>query len=250
LKTETTRRTIPSISTEQMIEVDRLMTEVYGIQLIQMMENAGGNLAELSRRMLDGDVHSKHIAVLCGGGNNGGGGMVAARRLHNWGAQVHLHLIDEPSRLNEVPTQQWRILEAMGVENRDEIDLEATDLIIDAMIGYGLAGNPRGVIAEWINKVNASGRPVLALDTPSGLDTTTGLPGQPCVHAYATLTLALPKTGLISAKAAPYIGELYLADISVPPQLYEKLGIEIPAIFIHDTIIKIGKSETYVKEVS
>jgi NAD(P)H-hydrate epimerase len=138
----------------------------------------------------------------------------------------------------------------MGVENRDEIDLEATDLIIDAMIGYGLAGNPRGVIAEWINKVNASGRPVLALDTPSGLDTTTGLPGQPCVRASATLTLALPKTGLISAKAAPYIGELYLADISVPPQLYEKLGIEIPAIFIHDTIIKIGKSETYVKEVS
>jgi NAD(P)H-hydrate epimerase len=109
LKTETTRRTIPSISTEQMIEVDRLMTEVYGIQLIQMMENAGGNLAELSRRMLDGDVHSKHIAVLCGGGNNGGGGMVSARRLHNWGAQVHLHLIDEPSRLKEVPAQQWRI---------------------------------------------------------------------------------------------------------------------------------------------
>jgi NAD(P)H-hydrate epimerase len=250
LKTEPTRRTIPSISTEQMIEVDRLMMDVYGIQLIQMMENAGGNLAELSRRMLGGDVQSKHIAVLCGGGNNGGGGMVAARRLHNWGTQVQLHLIDEPPRLKEVPALQWRILEAMGVEIRDEIDLEATDLIIDAMIGYGLAGNPRGVIAEWINKVNASGRPVLALDTPSGLDTTTGLPGQPCVRAYATLTLALPKTGLISAKAAPYIGELYLADISVPPQLYEKLGIAIPAIFIHDTIIKIGKNEAYVKEVS
>jgi NAD(P)H-hydrate epimerase len=244
MKVEQVTDSIPSISTQQMREVDRLMIEEFGIQLIQMMENAGGNLAELSRRMLGGDVHSKRIAVLCGGGNNGGGGMVAARRLQNWGSQVKLCLIVDPSRLKDVPAQQWRILEAMGVENIDEIDLEDTDLIIDAMIGYGLTGNPRGVIAEWINKVNASGRPVLALDTPSGLDTTTGLPGQPCVRAYATMTLALPKTGLISAKAAPYIGELYLADISVPPQLYEKLGIEVPAIFNYGPIIKIEKSDT------
>jgi NAD(P)H-hydrate epimerase len=222
-----------------MIEVDRLMIEGFFIQLTQMMENAGGNLAELSRRMFDGDVRSKRIAILCGAGNNGGGGMVAARRLHNWGAQVQLHIVTEPSRLKGVPAQQWSILNAMGIENHAEINLEDTDLIIDVMIGYGLTGSPRGLIAEWIIKANASGRPILALDTPSGLDTTTGIPGHPCLRATATMTLALPKTGLVSVKAAPYIGKLYLADISVPPQLYEKLGIEIPAIFIHDTIIKI-----------
>jgi NAD(P)H-hydrate epimerase len=107
------------------------------------------------------------------------------------------------------------------------------------MIGYGLTGDPRGIVANWITRVNDAGRPVLALDTPSGLDTTTGTPGNPCVRASATLTLALPKTGLVAAEAIAYVGDLYLADISVPPQLYKRLGIEIPPIFTHDTIVNI-----------
>jgi len=79
---------IPGISTQQMIEVDRLMIEEYGIKLIQMMENAGRNLAEMARCMCDGSLQRKRIVVLCGLGNNGGGGIVAARHLHNWGSQV------------------------------------------------------------------------------------------------------------------------------------------------------------------
>jgi NAD(P)H-hydrate epimerase len=222
-----------------MIEVDRLMMEEYGIQLIQMMENAGKNLAELSRRMLGGDVRAKHIAVLSGAGNNGGGGMVSARHLHNWGADVMLKVFGTLSETKNIPAHQLRILELMGISNRDTVDLNNTDLIIDAMIGYGLTGDPRGIVANWITRVNDAGRPVLALDTPSGLDTTTGTPGNPCVRASATLTLALPKTGLVAAEAIAYVGDLYLADISVPPQLYKRLGIEIPPIFTHDTIVNI-----------
>ena len=230
---------IPPISTQQMIEVDRLMMEEYGIQLIQMMENAGKNLAELSRRMLGGDVRAKRIAVLSGAGNNGGGGMVSARHLHNWGADVMLKVFGTPGETKNIPAHQLRILEVMGISNRDTVDLNNTDLIIDAMIGYGLTGDPRGIVANWITRVNDAGRPVLALDTPSGLDTTTGTPGNPCVRASATLTLALPKTGLVAAEAIAYVGDLYLADISVPPQLYTKLGIEIPPNFTHDTIVNI-----------
>ena len=230
---------IPPISTQQMIEVDRLMMEEFGIQLIQMMENAGKNLAELSRRMLGGDVRAKRIAVLCGAGNNGGGGMVAARHLHNWGSDVMLKVFSTPGETKNIPAHQLHILEVMGISDKDTIDLNTTDLIIDAMIGYGLTGDPRGIIANWITRINDAGRPVLALDTPSGLDTTTGIPGNPCVCASATLTLALPKTGLVAAEALAYVGDLYLADISVPPQLYDKLGIEIPSIFTHDTIVNI-----------
>jgi len=230
---------IPPISTQQMIEVDRLMMEEFGIQLIQMMENAGKNLAELSRRMLGGDVRAKRIAVLSGAGNNGGGGMVSARHLHNWGADVMLKVFGTLSETKNIPVHQLRILELMGISNRDTVDLNNTDLIIDAMIGYGLTGDPRGIVANWITRVNDAGRPVLALDTPSGLDTTTGTPGNPCVRASATLTLALPKTGLVAAEAIAYVGDLYLADISVPPQLYKRLGIEIPPIFTHDTIVNI-----------
>ncbi len=230
---------LPAITTQQMVEVDRLMIEEYGIFLIQMMENAGRNLAELSRRTLSGDVRAKRITVLCGSGNNGGGGMVAARHLHNWGAEVLLKVISSSGQIKDIPAHQLHILKVMGVSDREMIDLDTTDLIVDAMIGYGLTGDPRGAVADWITRVNNAGRPVLALDTPSGLDTTTGIPGNPCIHAAATLTLALPKTGLIAPEALAYVGDLYLADISVPPQLYTRLGIEMPCIFIHDTIIKI-----------
>jgi NAD(P)H-hydrate epimerase len=230
---------IPHITTQQMVEVDRLMIEEYGIQLSQMMENAGRSLAILSRRMLGGEISAKRIVILCGGGNNGAGGMVAARHLHNWGADIMLKVLAPADRLNTIPALQLNILQAMGVTDRETIDLDTAALVIDAMIGYGLNGSPRGIIADWIRRVNDANRPVLALDTPSGLDTTSGVPGNPCIQATVTMTLALPKTGLVTAEAAAYVGDLYLTDISVPPLLYTRLGIEIPSIFTRNTIVKV-----------
>jgi hypothetical protein len=93
------------------------------------------------------------------------------------------------------------------------------DLIVDALIGYSLTGDPAEPFACLIRWANAQPAPVLSLDTPSGLDVTTGVPARPCVRATATLTLALPKTGLPGAREA---GHLYLADISVPPLLYRR----------------------------
>lgn len=230
---------IPALTTEQMVEVDRLMIEVYSILLIQMMENAGRSLAELSRRKLGGSAAGRKIAVLCGAGNNGGGGMAAARHLHNWGAAVTVSLAADERRLKEIPAHQRRILQTMGVHDQPDPDLAQADLILDAIIGYGLTGNPRGRAAAAIERANASGRPIIALDAPSGLNATTGAPGEPCIRAAATLTLALPKTGLLTAAAQPVVGELYLADISVPPQLYRRLGLEVGALFHDETIIRI-----------
>jgi NAD(P)H-hydrate epimerase len=232
-------RDIPVLTTPQMVEVDRLMIEEYQIELIQMMENAGRNLAELARRELGGLVVSKSIALLCGAGNNGGGGLVAARHLHNWGANVSLILAFDPSRLKEIPARQWRILMQMGLDSNKEPDLPKADLILDALIGYGLSGDPRQPVAGWIEKANKAGRPILALDAPSGLDTTSGIPGNPCIKAAATLTLALPKMGLLTREAKDYVGNLYLADISVPPGLYRHLGIEVSNLFEKDTILKV-----------
>lgn len=231
---------IPVITTDQMVEVDRLMIQEYGIQLIQMMENAGRNLAEQARRMLGGDLAGRRVAVLCGKGNNGGGGMVAARHLRNRGAAVQVRLTGDPADLKGVPKQQWRILRAMQLPEPDERDLQQVDLIVDAMIGYGLSGDPRGQIAEWVARANASLRPVLALDAPTGLNTTSGTAGRPTARAAATLTLALPKTGLVSEPARFYVGELYLADIGVPPELYRRLKLEVPILFERDTILRIA----------
>ena len=230
---------IPALTTERMAEVDRLMISDYGIELIQMMENAGRNLAELASRILGASLSGKSICVLCGRGNNSGGGMVAARHLHNRGADVRV--IRLAGELKTAPAKQWTILENMGLRNEPYFDLAEADMILDALIGYGLNGDPRPEVAVWIENANAIGRPILALDTPSGLDTTSGTAGRPTVRADATMTLALPKVGLMSASARPYVGSLYLTDISVPPELYRKMGLEIQGIFEKDTIIKIRK---------
>ena len=226
----------PALTTSQMVEVDRLMTEVYGIQLIQMMENAGRNLAKLALRMLTS--HKKTVVILCGDGNNGGGGMVAARHLHNRGADAHLIRVgDRP--LKDIPAHQWKILWEMGLRDEPDFNLLGADLIVDAMIGYGLVGDPRPKVATVIERVNASGVPVLSLDAPSGLDTSSGAPGKPCIHARSTLTLALPKVGLLTESAKEVVSDLYLADISVPPELYKNLGLEVAPLFLESTIVSI-----------
>jgi NAD(P)H-hydrate epimerase len=230
---------IPTLTTQQMVEVDRLMIEEFRISLVQMMENAGRNLAELAHRMLNGKFTGKHIVVLCGAGNNGGGGMVAARHLHNRGGIVTAILTTSSSRLKDIPVHQWNILKAMGIAADDQVPIKDANLIIDAMIGYGLQGNPRGTAAEWIKRTNEIKIPVLSLDTPSGLDTTSGKPGTPCVKAETTMTLALPKTGLMTSEAKPFVGDLYLADISVPPELYQRIGLTIEPIFADDSIIRL-----------
>ena len=165
--------------------------------------------------------------------------MVAARHLSNWGAIVQVVLAAEPEGLKEIPAHQWQILQAMGLNRSREPELGKADLILDAMLGYGITGDPRGRIANWIELTNDSGRLALALDTPSGLDTTSGVPGNPCLRATATLTLALPKIGLLSAQAKPFVGRLYLGDISVPPGLYQKIGIKLDPIFMDDTILPV-----------
>lgn len=228
---------IPVLTTQQMIEVDRLMIDVFGIELIQMMENAGHNLSVFTSRYLGNTLSHKNIGILCGRGNNGGGGMVSARHLHNHGADVHV--IKLPGKLKSIPAKQWRILENLGLQHEPGYDLKQADIIIDALIGYGLKDDPLPEVKLWIEKINSSGKPVIALDAPTGLNTNTGSASKTLVRADATLTLALPKVGLLNETARPFVGELYLADISVPPGLYRKMGIDVGNIFEKDSLIKV-----------
>jgi NAD(P)H-hydrate epimerase len=166
--------------------------------------------------------------------------MVAARHLHNWGASISPVLAFEADHLKQVPAHQWRILKKMGLALHERPELENAELFIDALIGYGLKGDPRPPVAGWIERANLAGQPILALDAPSGLDATSGTPGDPCIKAAATLTLALPKSGLLSPQAVDYVGELYLADISVPPGLYREINIDVPNLFAEDSILRIS----------
>jgi NAD(P)H-hydrate epimerase len=120
--------------------------------------------------------------------------------------------------------------------------LPSCDVIVDAIIGYSLSGAPRETAARLIDSANSRDAPILSLDTPSGVDTSTGQIFEPAIRATATMTLALPKRGLRPAVDAGVVGELYLADISVPPQLYAGPGLELEVepLFALEEIVRVG----------
>jgi len=227
---------MPWLSAEQMAEVDRAMVQDYGILLPQMMELAGRHLAGLARdRFLAREHPRQRVVVLAGKGGNGGGALVAARRLSGWGIDASVVLSTDARRLAAVPRHQLETVRRMGIDVRgtDALPPEAPALVIDGVIGYGLRGDPRESAAALISWANATTAPILALDLPSGLDATTGAAGRPTVEATATMTLALPKQGLRGDGAERFVGELYLADIGVPRQLYAQppLGLSAPDVF-------------------
>jgi len=236
---------VPALTTDQMVEVDRAMIEDYHIELIQMMENAGRNLAHLARvRFLDGNPVGKRVVILAGTGGNGGGALASARRLHNWGARVHVFLTKSADKFTPIPAHQLDILHRMEVPEvqADTIDQAGTpDLVIDGIIGFSLKGVPRHTAADLIRWANTQSAPILALDAPSGVETTTGTVFDPAIRATATLTLALPKEGLRAAGVEMHVGELYLVDISVPPQLFAKPALEIHVdhLFAESDIVRL-----------
>jgi NAD(P)H-hydrate epimerase len=150
----------------------------------------------------------------------------------------------DSGRLGEVPRHQHSILERMGLEADaagHEIELPDSDLVVDALIEYSLKGAPSGVAASLIRRANSQTAPVLSLDVPSGIDATAGTVYDPSVRATATMTLALPKEGLRMSEAREAVGELYLADISVPSSLYAgpKLGLDVGPLFYGADVIRI-----------
>lgn len=235
---------LPYLTTDQMREVDRLMIELYHIELVQMMEHAGRNLAHLAREyFFGGSPRGKRIVVLAGTGGNGGGVLVCARWLHNAGADVEVVLTADQDRLAPVPARQLEILRRMRIPIRQAASAsDDSDLIIDGIIGYSLSGSPRGHAAQLITWANVRGIPILALDVPSGVDAGTGEVFDPAISATATMTLALPKTGPRSARTQ--VGDLYLANIGVPPQLYAEpsLNLSIKPIFDSHDIVQLWQA--------
>ena len=218
---------VPAVTTAQMREVDRMAVEEFGLGLLQMMENAGRILAAQALDMWPGQGH---IVIVAGSGGNGGGGLCCARHLLNRGLPVRV-VLDRPAhRLRGGAAHQWRILHRAGVEVLNEsaafTAIKKAGLIVDALIGYGLRAAAREGTARWIRAMNASSAPVLSLDVPSGLDATTGEAKGHAVTPDRILTLALPKTGLVTSTAP-----LYLADIGIPPAVYERLGIDYTPVF-------------------
>ena len=226
-KTKSGQR-IPAVTEDQMREVDRIAMDDFGLGVLQMMENAGRNLALNAVDMLG--THAGEVAVMAGSGGNGGGGICGARHLHNRGFKVHILLDREPNALSGSALAQLRILDKAGLEIEKPDDAERflkdAAIVIDALIGYSLQGVPKGRTADLISLSNQNASKVLSLDLPSGMDATTGESPGLVIRSERTLTLALPKTGLRHLE-----GELYLADIGIPPEVYHPLDIHFEPFF-------------------
>lgn len=221
---------VPGVTTAQMREVDRIAVEETGPNLFQMMEHAGRNLALVAIEILGKGWNKASVVVLAGPGGNGGGGICAARHLANRNMDVRICLADS-AQMREVPAYQRKIFQLTGGKEAGLASLceEPADLILDALIGYGLNTPPRRTVAKLIQWANGTGTSILALDLPSGLDATTGEAPGDFIRPRWTMTLALPKTGLLSDRT----GDLILADIGIPEGVYRRLGLAYKNPFDH-----------------
>jgi len=225
-----------SITSKEMKIIDDKLINEYGIQLMQMMENAGLSLAMLSAKVIDYKKNKK-ITLLIGKGNNGGGGLSCARHLDNFGYDVKVILAK--NEIKKIPLKQLNILRKIKVPiyssnikiSKYNINVEKiinnSDLIIDALLGYNSRGDPYDQVKELIKLANKSKNKILSLDIPSGLDPDFGKVYNPCIKAKYTLTLAYPKKGLMFKNAKKYTGKLYLSYLTIPKDLYKKFNIKI-----------------------
>jgi len=218
---------VGAVTADQMREIDRIAVEETGPSLLQMMEHAGRSAASLALELLAVPTKAARILVLAGSGGNGGGGIAAARHLAGRVGHVSLGLV-APDRLGEAAALQLATYRhtpgSLDPSGREAWEESPFDLILDAMIGYGLRDAPRDRVSEAISRTNAAGAVVISLDLPSGIDADTGRAPGASVRADATLTLHLPKAGLIH----PGTGALHLADLGIPEEATRRIGVAPP----------------------
>jgi NAD(P)H-hydrate epimerase len=218
-----------ALTCQQIRELDVLAIEHVGIPGLVLMENAGRGVAEFVYDSLMNPAGAR-VLILCGAGNNGGDGFVVARHLHNAGVQVAVALLVPPERPGGDAAVNLRILERMGLrllrtfepEGLEEVQAEAeqADVIVDALLGTGSKGAPRGTMADLVRIANAAaGARRVAIDIPSGLDGDTGEVREPCFRAHATVTMVAPKVGCTVPEARPAAGRVVAVDIGVPREL-------------------------------
>ena len=218
-----------------MADADRIASAELGIPLELLMENASHQIAVAARLLLAG-VAGKKIVALVGSGNNGGDALGALRHLLGWGATVGARLAGPADRLRPLARRQFDILARCGVALEAAMD---ADLLIDGLLGYSVTGPPRDAVSDLIRAANATRLPILAVDLPSGMHPDTGEPLGVTIRAALTVTLALPKRGLMTTRSRALVGELLLADIGIPPQAFDRIGIETRGLFEGGDLVRI-----------
>lgn len=234
----------PLNSTPVTVVQSRLVDEVaihrFGMLGLVLMENAGRGAADFIAGLVN---HGAKIVVVCGTGNNGGDGLVIARHLHARSLSVTVWMIGDRHKLTADAAANLAILEQTSVPCRwlpassDAVEittimqqaideLQCATLVVDAMLGTGSKGELRGTFAKMVHHANRSPAIRVAIDVPTGLDAQTGSNSVETLRAHHTLTFVAAKVGLLESEAEPFVGELHILPIGIPPEVLEivKLG--------------------------
>ncbi len=219
------------VTAAEMRKIDQDTIEGIGIPGIVLMETAG---SEIVRAI---DCHypaAQRIGILVGKGNNGGDGLVIARQLAHAGRDVHIFLVSSSDSFTGEARTNLKIANNLGLHIEEALEDVSThikshrcELLIDAIFGTGLHSDVREPISTIINKINKLSTPILAVDLPSGLDADTGNPLGTCVKADRTVTIGLPKRGLLLHPGAELAGKIEIVDIGFPRQVIDAQNIKV-----------------------
>lgn len=220
-----------ALTVKQIRDLDKIAIEKYGVPSLVLMENAGRSIADEVIKQAK-RIKRPRICIICGLGNNAGDGFVTARHLINAGAEVKIFLIGKGARLKADAAVNYRILKKLNypiieVGARHAVslqDIARADIIIDAIFGVGLNRPILEPFRGIIEAVNRKAKKIIAVDTPSGLDGTTGKIYGTCIRADTTVTFSFIKKGFLKAQGPKHVGKIMVVDIGIPVALKKKVS--------------------------
>lgn len=238
------------IATAQQIKnIDRRAIREFGIPGPVLMENAASAVMAEMEKFFD-ELAGVRVGIICGKGNNGGDGLALARRLSIRGVPVRVALLASFTAVSGEAKVNLAILRKMDVEitqnasARFVADIASwSDVIVDALLGVGLSASLKGLYAQAVETINASGRPVVAIDVPTGIDADTGEIMGSAVTADLTVTMALLKRGLVLFPGARHAGTVRVADIGIPSEVIEKEKINVRLLNKDSLVGMLGRRE-------
>lgn len=224
------RLTLPALSRVQVRAVDQWAIDDYGLPGIVLMENAGRGATTV---LLEAGCAGR-VLVCAGKGNNGGDGYVIARHLEIAGLETRTLVFCDEHEVTGDARTHLTVLERSGAAVaflgktdptvRLAAELRDADWVVDALLGTGLVGRLRAPLPDVIACLNASAKPIFAVDLPSGLDCDTGLPFEGgCVRARLTATFVARKRGFDNPASSTWTGPVHTVDIGVPRALLQRL---------------------------
>jgi len=227
------------VTAGEMRNIDSQTINEIGIPGIVLMENAGLAVVNVIERDFPLSTF-RNVAIFAGKGNNGGDGLVIARYLAHKGYDVTIYLLAEPEKFSGDALTNLKIAQNIGLNidyilsdeqlNEKKGNILQNDIIVDAIFGTGLSGPVRGFASNVIDYLNSTKIPIIAVDLPSGLDSDTGKVEGSCIKAKITVTMALPKRGLLLYPGANFVGKLNIADIGIPQTVIDSQNIPVNLI--------------------